>query len=196
MAHIAPQIMDALQAAAWIVAAVGGLIAASKAIVEMRKATQQRQADLRWKQAEMAKTCIDELAGRPLARSAMKMLDWSGRSYQDVGRRTGPIEAEDRRIALRTEGTVFIAESDEQFIRDSFDDLFDGFERLEHFVFIGLICFEDIESAFEYYVDRIAEPQEYPVFEKFLTEYRFKLAIRFLERFPAWLNRKQRSVSV
>ncbi len=188
MLQINRQIMDGFQAAAWIVASVGGVIAASKAVVELRKATRQRAADMRWKQAEMAKTCIDELSKCCFAQCAMKMLDWSGRSFECGSRKTGPITAETRRRALRTEGAVFAPESDEQFIRDAFDELFDGFERLEHFIRIDLIRFEDVENAYAYYLDRPARPTERPVAEKFLTEYNFGLALPFLDRFNVWHN--------
>ena len=56
-------IKDLLQLAAWAVAVLGGLIAAFKAIVEWRESR-------RWKQAEMAKTCLDEIRDNTLARDA------------------------------------------------------------------------------------------------------------------------------
>jgi hypothetical protein len=181
--------MNLFQAAAWIVAATGGLVAAFKAIVEMRKATEQRIADQRWKQAEMAKKCIDELFNRCLASCAMKMLDWDGREYKCDSRKTGPISADFRRMALRTEKTVFSPASDEQFVRDAFDELFDGFERLEHFVQINLIQFEDVENQFSYYVDCITRHEDREVFVRFMTAYNFRLGLAFLSRFPAWKDR-------
>lgn len=92
---------DIFQIAAWAVAVVGGLIAAFKAIDEWRK-------DLRWKQAEMAKTCLDEIQDSQLASAALKMLDWTGLSFElpDHTMST-PILNEDRRDAMRIVNTVF-----------------------------------------------------------------------------------------
>jgi hypothetical protein len=173
-------IKDIFQLAAWAVAVVGGLIAAFKAIEEWRN-------NLRWKQAEMAKTCVDEVNRNPLATAALKMLDWSGLSF-DVpgGGKTGQITHEQRRLGLRTANTVFGHGDDGPFIRDAFDALFDGLERLEHFIRIELIRFEDVEPAFHYYVDKLAVPEERVVIDSFVRTYGFELARCFLERFPAW----------
>ena len=72
------------------------------------------------------------------------------------------------------------------FIRDAFDNLFDGFERLEHFIRIKLIRFEDVEPRLRYYVGKLGADDERPVAEVFLTAYGFALALRFLERFASW----------
>lgn len=191
--ELAKSLMDWFQATAWIVAAVGGIIAAFKAIVEIRKSTAQReddlrwkQTELRWKQADMAKKCIDEIAGRHLARCAMRMLDWSGRTYDYEGKKTESITSEAMLYALRTSGTVFKPGSDEQFVRDSFDEFFDGLERLELFIRIDLIRFEDVESAFKYYVSRMAKSPVREVMAAFLNQYNFELAEAFVNRFPAW----------
>ena len=171
---------DFFQIAFWIAAVVGGLIASFKAIAEWRK-------DLRWKQAEMAKTCLDEIRNNQLASAALKMLDWDGRSFEESpNKSTSPIYHEDRRSALRVVNPVFPPGDPGPFIRDAFDTLFDGFERLEHFIRIDLIRFEDVEQPFRYYVSKLAAPEEYPVIQAFLKEYSFVLAFRFLDRFAEW----------
>ncbi|MBP5977563.1 hypothetical protein HW132_33845 [Brasilonema sp. CT11] len=47
-------------------------------IVESRK---QRQEDLRWRKASLAKDVLDELRNDSFCKDAMLMLDWNGRSY-------------------------------------------------------------------------------------------------------------------
>jgi hypothetical protein len=159
---------------------LGGLIAAFKAIVEWRESR-------RWKQAEMAKTCLDEIRDNTLARDALKMLDWEGLSFELTdGTRTPQISHENRRAALRTVNTEFLLGDPGPFIRDAFDSLFDGFERLEHFIRIDLIRFEDVAPAFRYYVDKLGAPDERQVTEGFLAAYKFELAVSFLKRFATW----------
>lgn len=172
---------DLFQILAWIVAIVGGLIAAFKAIAESRR-------NLRWKQAEMAKTCLDEIWHDPLAFAALRMLDWTGLSFplHDEDGRTPPISHKQRRESLRIVNTQFPPGDPGPFIRDAYDRLFDGFERLEHFIRIKLIRFEDVEPRLRYYVGKLASRDERAVAELFLEAYGFPSAICFLKRFASW----------
>ncbi|MEP6900079.1 MAG: hypothetical protein ABI870_16255 [Rhodanobacter sp.] len=174
-------------AMAKVVAVGGGLLAAFMGIAEFRRANRQRHEDLRWKQAEMAKQCLDQVRADPLAHAAMKMLDWAGLAYGLLdGGKTDAIGDVERRTALRVTDTVFDSRSDEGFIRDAYDALFEWLERLEQFVRIGLITFDDVEPFFNYYIGRMSSPGDYPVFKAFLDSYGYKLAASFLARFAGW----------
>lgn len=178
---------DWFQVAAWVVATVGGLVAAFKAVAELRRSNIQRLEDMRWKRAEMAKKCIDQIRTNAAATAALKMLDWDGLQYDlPSGGKTEPITHSLRSLALRTTNTVFEPAGAERFVRDAFDALFEEFQSLEHFLRIKLIVFEDIELAFSYYADRLAAASEFAVIFNFLDVYGFKDAIVFLDRFPAW----------
>ncbi len=167
-------IKDFFQVAAWAVAVVGGLIAAFIAIAQWRK-------DHRWKQAEIAKTCLDEIRSDALSHAAIRMLDWTGLSFDlPGGDKTPQISHEQRRSALRTVNTVFPPGDPGPFVRDAFDALFDRFERLEHFIRIKLIRFEDVEPPLKYYVGKLAAPDEREVTNAFLDAYGFELAASFL----------------
>jgi hypothetical protein len=168
---------DYFQILAWIATAVAAILA----ILQWHK-------NLRWKQAEMAKTCLDEIWNDPLAFAGLKMLDWTGLSFPlpDNGGHTPPISHEQRRASLRVVHTQFPPGDPGPFIRDAYDRLFDGFERLEHFIRIKLIRFEDVEPRLRYYVGKLGTGDERPTAELFLTAYDFKLALRFLERFASW----------
>lgn len=185
---------------AQMVAIAGGLIAAFKATAELRESNKQkheanlqREEDLRWRRAHMAKQCIDEIRHHPLASLALNMLDWDGRRYLfppgvyavPAGAVTHRIEADKRRSALRTVHTTFDDDS-EVFVRDCFDALFDGFQNLEHYLKIKLIVFEDLEQAFTYYAEKLSDPAEFPTACKFLKEYQFDDALDFLGRFGPW----------
>ena len=89
-------------------------------------------------------------------------------------------------MALRTTGTEFQAGGDEEFVRDAFDGLFDGFERLEYFIEIKLIVFPDVEQSLSYYVGKLSNEDERPVIELFLRAYYPQAAKDFLTRFPSW----------
>ncbi len=179
---------DCFQIGAWAIAIIGGLITAYKAVKEMQRSNEQRREDMRWKQAEMAKKCLDEIFSNSQARAALRMLDWTGAIYaKPDGTKTGPIKHEERRVALRAKSTFFFPSGDDgPFIRDAYDELFDGFERLEHFIRIKLILFEDVKQPLSYYVGKLAVQEERVVIQPFLKEYGFQLAQDFLHRFPVW----------
>ena len=183
---MSPELKDLFQVGAWSAAIIGGWIAAQKALFEMNRANTQRAEDLRWKQAEMAKKCLDELFSDPLARAALKMLDWDGLPYTTpAGSKTQPISSVSRHRALRTENTEFGAEPDAPFIRDAFDALYDRLERFEHLIRIRLITFEDVKPAMAYYVALLTGPAEALTTMGFLEAYGFQLARAFLGRFEA-----------
>ncbi len=178
---------DWFQVAAWGITIIAGIVAAWKAITEMRRSNDQRREDMRWKQAEMAKKCLDEIFSNCQARAALRMLDWTGSVYTKPDKtETGSITFESRRSALRTKDPIFPPGDDGPFIRDAYDELFDGFERLEHFIRIKLILFEDVKQPLSYYVGKFAVQEERAVIQPFLQEYGFQLAQDFLNRFPTW----------
>src|SRR5689334_20007959 len=65
-----------------VIAIVGALIAAYTAINEMREGRKQRAEDLRWRQANAAKSLIDQMDKDAQAGSAEFMIDWDGRNYR------------------------------------------------------------------------------------------------------------------
>jgi hypothetical protein len=190
-----PLVKDLIQIAVWLGAAFGGAIAAYKAVVELRRANVEREESLserrreyRWRQAEMARTILDEIWADPLARAAMKMLDWEGLTYTHDSKKTGRITHDAMEKSLRTADTEFT--SDEQFVRDAFDQLFDGLERIEHYIRTELINWDDVKGRLEYYVGHLATRKS--CFDVFLTEYGFALARNLLARFKAWQCPKPR----
>jgi hypothetical protein len=173
---------DWSQIGAWAIASIGGVIAAGKAVWEIRRSRIDREAEFRWKRAELGKSVLDEIWKQPLARSALRMLDWTGLTYPRGDQQTGVIDHALMFRSLRPTSGPF--SPDEQFVRDCFDELFDGFERLEHFVQIRLILFEDIDSRLRYYISLLARNKQ--VYQKFLKKYGFILACALLERFESW----------
>lgn len=167
----------------WDAAIVGGLVTIWKTVKEWRNSIDQRRADLRWREAEMAKRLLDDLNADVLAQAAMKMLDWDGRSYTFDGKKTAPISAEKRLAAMRAQNTNFRTDEEAEFIRDSFDALLNHFERIEHFIKIGLIRFEDVRDSLSYEIRKLAQTNEKYVIEEYIKTYNFSLAKSFLERY-------------
>jgi hypothetical protein len=171
-------LMDFVQLCTWAVAAIGGLVAAFKAVREMRENREQRQRELSWRQASAAKELIDSLQADARANDAMTMLDWSGRPFM-VG---------DERFVVTTEGMVNALRTDqarpfdgeEVFIRDCFDHLFFHLDRIGHFVHEGLVRFEDVGYPLEYYVRQMAD--RVSVFTGFMSAYGYRRALQLLER--------------
>ena len=168
--------------AAWVIAAVGGVIAAFKAVAELKRGHENTQNQYRWRRTKEARDIIDAMNARPLSANAMRMLDWSGRSYKLPNGEDQTVKWNDVYRALRTEDLNFTLT--EVYIRDCFDSLFDDFERVEQFINSGLIAFDDVGPAIEYYVSRMSREQN--IFEDFMGVYEFEDAIDFCRRFPAW----------
>jgi len=172
---------DVIQVIVWAIASVGGMIAAFKAIDEMRKKNEQARCDLRWAQAKQAKELIDELRADRLAFSTFQMMDWSGRSYK-VEEKSLTIWFSDIGPALRTENLAF--SDKEQFIRDCFDSLHDRFGRFEIYVQNRLVLLPDLSAYCRYYIGCM-RPFKKGI-ESYLKEYGFDGAEAFLKRHKEW----------
>lgn len=175
---------DWIQAVSWLVASVGGLIAAFKAIAELRRGRIERVREFRWRQARLAAEQLAGLSSDSQALAALKMLDWSGLSFDTLSGKTAAITHQLMLGALRTSNTEFT--DDEKFVRDAFDHLFDWLERLEHFRAVELVAMGDIEPGLSYYVGLLAKDRE--VFRNYMNTYRFTAALHLLNSFREWCS--------
>jgi len=164
--------MDPLQIKI-VVEIVGGSITAGAAVFgvikglqEWHRATEQRKEELllrrrefRHKQAMFAKELVKEVFQDKKARAALKMLDWLRSHYEDEQGRKYEIRRAEIQSALRTTEEVLSgreALSDKDvFIRTCFESLYDHFEELENLIKVEIINFDDIETAFRYYMIRL-----------------------------------------
>jgi len=169
-----------------VIAAGGVLIASFKALTEWRRATQQREEELkqrqrefRHKQATFARELIREVFSDPKARAGLKMLDWLSAEYIDDDGSTHRIRREDLQPALRTCDLSFTGAH--KFIRTRFEALYDYLEQIEQLIGLEVINFEDIETAFRYYMVRALRPQIRHF--DFLDYYDYPRAKWFLLRF-------------
>ena len=173
-------VKDVAQFAVWTVAIAASLYGMWNGINESRAHRAQQATQLRWQQAELARQIIEKLSDNPKARSAMRILDWAGGREFDV--KTGKqemITVDDMIVGLRTKDLTFNAK--ETFVRDSFDELFDGFQLIEHYLRIQLIRFDDVKEPLGYYVHRLDEHRD--AVNNYLRVFDYGLAQAFIERF-------------
>jgi len=171
-----------LQVAAWFVAVVGGLIAAGLALWQAAQNHQQREKDLRWKQAAAGRDLVDEMLDDEGASVALDMLDSDEREYELDDGASATITAEQVLAALKLPPK---SDADDcVYVRECFDALFYYFARFEHFLKTGLVTFEDVREPAEYYVEYLAEDK--PLYLKYVEVARFRSVPEFLDRFPSW----------
>ena len=188
-------VKDLIQVTTWIVASLGGVIAAFKAINEMvaqRKLREgeknQREQEYRWRQAALAKEILSEIFSSEECIFTMQMLDWNNRVYEIAPGKFEFVTREEILHALRVDNIEFTTK--EAFVRDCFDQYLDGFQMLEHYIRINLIHFEDIKYPIEYWVEEMSNRHLRDVVERYMYEYRFFNAINFLNRFNFWQSKE------
>jgi hypothetical protein len=177
-----PVVKDIAQVAAWGAAVVGGLIAVFKAIHETIENRHLRARELRWKKAQLAREVLERLFTNKRFHDALIMLDWTGREFEIAPGRSEEIHWEDLPNALRAWDDSISFDEKEVYIRDCFDELFDGLNLLEHYLRTGLLDFADVEFPMAYHVTKLRERSD--AAKVYLRHYGYRLAIAFLNRFP------------
>lgn len=173
-------------AAKWTVLVEAGTLFAGiagvlYAVRQYKDANATRKEDLRWRQAERADAMLDQILGNPKVVNAFHLLDWDGgkRFLYVNGDLTGTITAnwEEQNTDLGN----LSASLREMFVRESFDALYEAFERLEHAIRIGVVDFTDIAQPFRFYVDKIGQRKD--AFEVFEANQSYKMARYFIARY-------------
>jgi hypothetical protein len=177
-----PNVKEWLQALAWAGTAGGLIVAAWKLRSDAHATREQRDRDLRWRQAEAGKKLNDEMMTDVRSWAAMQMLDYSGRTFKLPSNTHCTITHSDLATALNASTTI-LKEKD-IYIRDSFDGLFYYLATLEHYISSSLIRYEDVAFPIEYYVPLLGKFKTDA--ESYLKKYQLVRAQAFLSRFPAW----------
>lgn len=151
---------------------------------ELHEATlsrEQRDREQQWRKAGLAREMLKEMLTDPRATDAMLMLDWGSREY-DVDDVWMTITKEEVLEALRIEDEVF--EDHEVYVRDCFDAFFGTMQMTQYNIDIDLVNRSDVDYPFSYYASKMQDDKE--AFLKFLTKYRYDLALKFLDTFRSW----------
>ena len=173
---------DSIQVVSWVVLSVGGLVAAFKAIYEVKQNREQRVKELRWSRANAAKGVLDELFSNPQAQNAILILDWSERQREyEIKKGINQLISYGEVLAALGRAQKADLNDKEVFITDCFDCLFYLVDRIEHNIRIKLISFEDVDAPLRRYARKIKAQQE--IYENFMKSHGYDLAIQFFRRF-------------
>lgn len=159
-----------------------------RALTSDKENRDQRDRELRWRQAQAGSALVEKMVDNKDAVCAMRILDWSNRKFEVEGV-TVAIAHDDLPDALRTSRGRF--DSKQVFIRDVFDELFFHMARFEQTLDVGLVRFADVSLPIGYYVTEMAKMRR--VFEPYLETFH-PGAHRFVERFPEWKQADLRAV--
>jgi len=163
-----------------LVAVVGGLIAAFKAIQELRQSRRQRVEELRWKQANVAKQLLDELFAHDYSENAVLMLDWNkGKRGYAVGKESILISYNDVLAALGKEQSDSLSEK-EMYIRECFDFFFYFIDRMKHYININLTNFDDVKGPLKPYAKKIKAHRD--VYDNFMEAQEYEHAKELLRQ--------------
>lgn len=145
--------------------------------------------DLRWKQAELARTLLDEIFDYGPSNDAWRMVDGE-ETYSDEKGNIYVINMDLVRQALpkpwnEDRGGL------EVYVRWCFDALLYYLERLEQSVQIKLVRIEDLTAPTSYYIALMAKDEkDKKLFHDYAELIRFHGAIAFMNRFPEWRDKK------
>lgn len=126
------------------------------ALRSARNAIQEKQNAHRQKQLAAAREMMKEVFTDPLARSAMRMMDWSGRTFTYEGQ-PFTVHWRDLKPALVVYQKGMSFDKKQEFIRDSFESFFDHMLVLKHFIEQNYLNEADIAVPLKYYAGRVID---------------------------------------
>jgi hypothetical protein len=142
--------------------------------------------DLRWKQAELARTLLDEIFDYGPSNDAWRMVDGE-ETYNEEKGNVYLINMDQVRRALPKPWNDDRGGPD-VYVRWCFDALLYYLERLEQSVKIKLVRIEDLTAPTSYYIALMANDKK--LFQDYAELIRFRGAIAFMNRFPEWHDKK------
>lgn len=180
---------DNVQVIPWIASAVAVLATIIKSWSESKLSRDQRARDLRWKQAEAAKSLNGEMMNDAMSTDARFMLDFPGKPIEIPATKSKiPIQKADIRLALSIEHEP--TEEVHPYIQRCFDNLFYYLSTMEHYIATTLILPDDVKFPLDYYLPLLDEYQ--PEVSRYLARYRLHRAAAFLERCRSWSTKISR----
>lgn len=175
-----------IQGIYYIVISLGGVIAASNVIIQLKQNREQRKKELRWRQANVAKEILDDLFSHPQAQDAVLILDWSDRNREyEIKKKTNQTISYNEVINALNKNDKSDLTDKEVFIVDCFDWFFYLIDRIEHYIDNRLITFEDVNAPLKRYADKIRVDKEdkYKIYKEFMEKNNYNMAVKFFERF-------------
>lgn len=165
-----------LQLALVFIGVGGGLIAAVKALFDFRE-------NLLWKRANAAREFVTEIHEHPRASIAVLMMDWAdGKHDYEIKKGVTETISYEEILAALNKKQIDCIDEKERFIRDCFDWFFYLVGRIERYLEIKLMKFEDVEPIFRPYA-RIITGEHAPAYRRFMRLHEYDSALRFWNRY-------------
>jgi hypothetical protein len=155
--------------------------AAWKAFAEFRLSRIQRKEDLRWKQAESAKTIIDEWMDDKRAYDFCKMIEYDNRSFKNEEGHEFFTDTEFIKEALndKDEKTARSKrEVDKRCIRDSCDSFLYYTEMMNQGREGNLYLLENLLFPLRYYLERMQEKKIYQTVRGYACDNKYKGSVK------------------
>jgi hypothetical protein len=169
---------DWIPVLSWLAGALGVFVAAAKFRSEVQSNREQRERDLRWRQADAGKKLNDEMLDDREAYAALQMIDSGSRQFELPSKHTVVVTTEDWLQALDPKA---IREDEKSvFIRDCFDSAFYYMATLEHYVQSGLVRVDDVAYPLRYYIPLMKKHRQ--AIDAYLETFGLLEARRLLER--------------
>jgi hypothetical protein len=171
------QLKDLLQAGAWLASVLLAILTVVKFWSETKLSREQRERDLRWRQAQAAKELNDEMLTDPEAWAALQMIDSEGaRSFKLPSEKFAQIGQGDIVAALANTNDV---DEKPAYIRDCFDSLFYYMAMLQHYQQSTLIQSADVEFPIHYYLSRLRDLE--PPVREYIDRFKLDRTKQFLQ---------------
>jgi hypothetical protein len=170
-----------LTAAVWV-----ALAAATVALIQAFFSIRQKQRELRWKQAELARELIDNLFEWPASRNALAIVDEGESDYElkGYGRHHVTPSVDIPKALAVSGGRIVSTDPKDRFIQKCFDVLFFNISRIEHSIDIGVVDRSDVLVPARYYVLQLVPYKN--VLEAYIATTGFSSAEKFLRYFTEW----------
>lgn len=168
-----------------LLAIVGAFVAFIVGLFQYRRAQQ-------WRRAEWVAKEMQDLLSDPYVRSALRMTDWGSRSIElypqeaETHRRTDFVTTDEVVKALQYHEDREGFSDKEAAIRDAFDRLLEGWEKIESYIEIGLVTPRDVKPYFEYWSYHLrpdSHENRLAQIRRYMNRYQYHGAERLLDRF-------------
>lgn len=160
--------------------------AAIKALYEMHATREHRARELRWQQAREAKYLVDEMWADKSTKDAMEILA-HGIQFYKVKEEEMEISFED--MCKAVEEMEKDSSNKGIYARRCLEFFLDKLTRIEHFLSVNLVTFDDVQVPLEYYVNAMSKRKD--LFKGFIIERDYEYVLGLLMQFPAWSDEQE-----
>ena len=193
-----PTTLDAVakvvQMLSWLVASVGGVIMAYKAVAEFQIANREREKanalqkrDLRARMADRAKLEVEALYADKKVESALHLVDVDGTAFEFTppgAKESGSERVTHERLRHMLRSTDVTFTDLELAVRSCFDSLFSRLASMEKLSSLDILAPDDVLPPLAYYVVKLSRFKT--EVSDYCNNFGFKEALLMLKRSRHW----------